>query len=54
MFVISFFLDDFLLKVCDVTTGQTLNRGQCGEICVRGPTVMKGEFYCTVSQALKQ
>ena len=30
------------LQVIDVETGEALGPGQDGEICVKGPTVMKG------------
>jgi len=30
------------VKIADVDTGQPLDRGQKGEVCVRGPQIMKG------------
>ncbi|CAI4227493.1 unnamed protein product [Auanema sp. JU1783] len=33
---------NFEQKIIDPATGKTLNQGERGEICVRGPTVMKG------------
>lgn len=30
------------IKIIDVDTGETLNRGAKGEVCVRGPQIMKG------------
>ena len=30
-------------QVVDVETGEALGNGQNGEICVKGPTVMKGK-----------
>ena len=34
-----------LSKVCDVLSGKILTVRQRGEICIRGPTVMKGESW---------
>ena len=34
----------FIIKVCEVSTGEGLGAGARGEIWVRGPTVMKGVF----------
>ncbi|KAI3938680.1 hypothetical protein MKW92_018365 [Papaver armeniacum] len=34
------------LKVIDTDTGLTLRHNQPGEICVRGPQIMKGKFFC--------
>ncbi|KAJ7379778.1 hypothetical protein OS493_012524 [Desmophyllum pertusum] len=35
-------LPNLRCKVVDVETGEALGQGQDGEICVKGPTVMKG------------
>ena len=40
-FVLS--LSNSRFQVVDVETGENLGHGQDGEICVKGPTVMKGK-----------
>ena len=32
----------FFLQVVDIQTGEPLGPNQNGEVCIRGPTVMKG------------
>ena len=32
------------VKIIDIETGMSLPYNQCGEICIRGPQIMKGEF----------
>ena len=37
-----FYLFGHVLQVVELTTGESLERGSEGEVCVRGPQVMKG------------
>lgn len=39
------------LKVIDLVTGLSLQYNQPGEICIRGPQIMKGELYSLLHNA---